>query len=352
MKAAVLNKLNEYLSVEELYLPDRLDYGQVLVRVFVSGICGAQIREICGAKGSDPYLPHLLGHEGSGMVVDVGPGVKTVKVGDHVVMHWRKGVGIDASFPRYNRSNVTIGTVGGGAITTFNEMAVVSENRLTAINKAVPFDVAALMGCAVTTALGLINNEAQLKIGQSIAVAGCGGVGLNIIQGATMVSAHPIIAIDLIEAKLVMASSFGATATINTGEMNLTEGVAEVVGKRGVDVFVDCTGDVGTINKGFSVTAPGGRMILVGQPDCHQDLVISAVHKHYCGKVMMDSQGGMTDPTLDIPRYIDLYLKGKLKFDGLITGRFALDDVNEAIEYARSGLAGRVVLELRRDSDA
>lgn len=338
--------MGEPLTVEDLKIPAVLDYGQVLVRVFASGICGAQLREVSGAKGNDPYLPHLLGHEGGGIVLACGPGVSNVKNGDHVVMHWRKGAGIDARPPKYSRNGKGGGSVGGGWITTFNEMAVVSENRLTPIDHAVPYEVAALMGCAVTTALGLINNEAQLKIGQSIAVAGCGGVGLNVVQGAAMVSACPIIAIDALHNKLVLASELGATDTINTSEQDLVDAVHSVVGSRGVDVFVDCTGNVDVINKGFMVTSSGGRMILVGQPTHDHDLVLSGVFQHYCGKTLMDSQGGLTNPTADIPRYANLYLRGILKFPLTATVRYGLGEVNEAIACAKSGRAGRVILDM------
>ena len=217
MKAAILEKLNYPLVIDKLELPE-LDYGQVLVEVKRSGICGAQIGEMTGVKGEDKYLPHLMGHEGGGIVVEIGPGVTHVKKNDHVVMHWRKGAGIECRPPRYGRNG---GFVGGGWVTTFNDYSVVSENRLTVIPDDIPFEIAALMGCAVTTALGLINNEANIKIGQSVAVAGCGGVGLNIIQGAALVSAYPIIAIDLYDHKLELAKKMGATHTINSRNENM-----------------------------------------------------------------------------------------------------------------------------------
>ena len=187
-RAAILETLNQPLVIGEIEIPP-LDVGQVLVQVGVSGICGAQLNEIQGVKGEDKFLPHLLGHEGGGVVLDVGPGVTQVKKGDHVVMHWRKGAGIQSKTAKY-RWNSHV--VNAGWVTTFNERAIISENRLTPIPKDVPFDIAALMGCAVTTALGLINNLAQLKIGQSIAVLGCGGVGLNVVLGAAMVAADQI----------------------------------------------------------------------------------------------------------------------------------------------------------------
>src|SRR5205807_1036527 len=159
--------------------------------------------------------PHLMGHEGGGTVLESGPGVTAVRKGDRVVMHWRKGAGIQARPASYRWNGRTI---NAGWVTTFNEYAIVSENRLTVVSDDVDFEVAALMGCAVTTALGLINNDAQVKIGQSIAVLGCGGVGLNVVQGAAMVSADPIIAVDIYDHKLEMARQFGATHLINSAQ--------------------------------------------------------------------------------------------------------------------------------------
>ncbi|MEI8064346.1 MAG: alcohol dehydrogenase catalytic domain-containing protein, partial [Verrucomicrobiota bacterium] len=178
-RAAILVESNKPLVVDEIDLP-KLDVGQVLVRIHVSGICGAQLNEIAAIKGTDKFLPHLLGHEGGGMVEEVGPGVTQVKPGDRVCLHWRKGAGIHAQPAKYRWQNRV---VNSGWVTTFSDYAIVSENRVTPIPPNAPFEIAALMGCAVTTALGLINNDAKVKIGQSVAVFGCGGVGLSIVQG-------------------------------------------------------------------------------------------------------------------------------------------------------------------------
>jgi S-(hydroxymethyl)glutathione dehydrogenase/alcohol dehydrogenase len=318
-----------------------LDVGQVLVSVQCAGICGAQVGEITGAKGPDAYLPHLLGHEGGGIVVDIGPGVKTVTRGDRVVMHWRKGTGIDANPPKYRNSENEV--IGAGSIATFAEYSIVSENRLTRIGDDIPFDIAALMGCAVTTGLGLVNNEAQLKIGQSIAVAGVGGVGLNVIQGAELAGAGRIIAIDIKKDKLKMALKFGATIFIeNKG--SFLYGIKETGGL--VDVFVDCTGVPGVINEGIKSVRPGGKIVLVGQPPCGTDIILTHASANYCGKTMIDSQGGLTNPAEDIPRYLNLYRTGILKIDNLITHRFKLHDINKAIKTMRSGIAGRCMLEM------
>jgi len=333
-KAAILTELNKPLVVDELLIPI-LDVGQVLVRVYIGGICGAQMGEISGAKGPDKWLPHLLGHEGGGEVLEVGPGVTLVKPGDHVVMHWRKGRGIEAKPPRYQWGDKS---VGGGRITTFNETAVVSENRLTKIPQDIPFNVAALMGCAVTTALGMVNNEAKIKIGESVAVAGCGGVGLNVIQGAVLAGANPILAFDKVRAKADSAFSLGADFTDDV----------EVLRQAGsFDVFVDTTGSCEIISLGYDLIKPAvGRLILLGQPHHEACLSIPGFRRHYCGKTILDSQGGLTDPNVDIPRYLGLYKIGRLPVDKLISHRFSLERVNDALDVVRSGLAARVVLEM------
>ena len=342
MKAAILERTNTPLIIDYLEVP-QLQYGQVLVQVYRSGICGAQIGEIAAVKGPDKFLPHLMGHEGGGIVRDVGPGVTNVKEEDHVVMHWREGNGIKSNPPVYTRGK---GKVGAGWLSTFNEYAVVSENRVTSISKEIPFEIAALMGCAVTTALGLINNEAQLKIGQSIAVFGCGGVGINVIQGASMVSAFPIIAVDIYDHKLKFAKEFGATHTINLKNSDLKDEVRKIVGGKGVDVAVETPGLVQLIEQAFQITTSGGKTILVGQPHHENDLVLHSMVQHFKGKTLFDSEGGKTNPSIDIPRYLNLYLQGKLILDPLITHRYKLDEINTAIDKIRAGEVGRCMLTI------
>ena len=177
MKAAILLESNKPLIVDDIEYPNELDYGQVLVKLFYSGICGAQLNEIHAIKGEDKFLPHLLGHEGSGIVLQIGPGVTTTSIGDHVVLHWRPSSGIQAKPAKYKWGNKT---VNAGWVTTFNDHAVISENRLTVIPDDFDLGVAPLFGCAVTTAVGVINNDAKVKIGQSVVIFGMGGVGLNL----------------------------------------------------------------------------------------------------------------------------------------------------------------------------
>src|SRR5215472_7141768 len=341
MQAAILETLRSPLVLDQIEVPP-LECGQVLVQIHQTGICGAQLNEIEGAKGPDKFLPHLLGHEGGGVVLDIGPGVTNIRKGDHVVLHWRKGAGIHAKPAKYLWDGRT---VNSGWVTTFNECAIVSENRLTPIPRDIPFDIAALMGCAVTTALGLINNLAQLKIGQSIAVLGCGGVGLNVVQGAAMVSADPIIAIDIYDEKLVMAREYGATHLINSKKSDVREEVRKIVGSAGVDVFVENTGLVRLIETAYALTANAGKTILVGVPKHDEDITIHSLPLHF-GKVLTGCEGGSTDPTVDIPRYIKLYRRGKLKLDRLITHRHPFRDINLALDQVRAGEVGRCVLSM------
>ena len=194
MKAAVLEKLNYPLAIREIF-PTQLLPGQVYVKVLASGLCGAQLHEIRGHKGNGKFLPHLMGHEGCGIVKEVGPGVTTVKEGDKVVMHWRPGSGIESEFPKYHLGEKIISS---GKCTTLSEFSIVSENRLTKVPHDTPTVLAAMLGCSLTTALGIIDNECDLKFGESVAVIGCGGVGLNLIQAAKMKSAYPVYGVDTV----------------------------------------------------------------------------------------------------------------------------------------------------------
>jgi S-(hydroxymethyl)glutathione dehydrogenase/alcohol dehydrogenase len=343
MKAAILVELNKPLVVADIELPERLAFGQVLVKVHYSGICGAQFNEIEGAKGPDKFLPHLLGHEGSATVLAVGEGVTRVKPNDRVVMHWRKSDGIQSPTPSYNWNGRK---VNSGWVTTFNDHAIVSENRLTVIPADFDLKLAPLFGCAVTTAMGVINNDAQVKIGQSVVVFGVGGVGLNIIQSAGLVSANPIIAVDLFDKKLEMAKRFGATHGFNSKENKdyLSE-IRKIVGEKGADVVIDTTGNARVIETAYELTQSEGRTILVGVPRKGDNISIYSLPLHF-KKVLKGSEGGSVQPNLEIPRYISLMKRGKMTLDGIITDEFPLSQINEALAKVRSGQSGRVLIKM------
>src|SRR5258708_37488825 len=263
-KAAILAESAERLAIGEIQLPAALERGQVLVRVRTSSICGAQINEIDAVKGPDKFLPHLLGHEALATVIQTGPGVTACKRDDSVIMHWRPGKGMQAPTPAYSWNGKK---VNAGWVTTFNEYAVVSENRVTPVPASIDKKSAPLLGCAVTTALGVINNDAQVAIGESVVVFGVGGVGLNVVQFAAMVGANPVIAIDRLDNKLEMAKRFGATHAINSGtSKNVMAAIRDLVGADGADKVIQTTGVKNLIELAYDLTSRKGRCILVGVP--------------------------------------------------------------------------------------
>ena len=339
--AAILVEQKRPLVIEEVEVPSP-KLGQVLVKVLTSGICGSQIGEIDGVKGPDRFLPHLLGHEGCGEVLECGEGVRHVKPGDRVVLHWRKGAGLESTTPVYESS---IGRVNAGWVTTFNEYAIVSENRLTVIPADFDPEIAALFGCAVTTGFGVVNNNARLAIGESIAVFGAGGIGLNIVQGAALAGGNPIIAIDRFDNRLDLARSLGATHVINLTKADAAEEIRRIVGHDGVDVAVDNTGNVDVIALASRVTNARGRTVLVGVPPKDSTAAISTLPLHF-EKRLTGSHGGECRPEIDIPHYVRMVREVRLSLGLLVGNRYALADINAAMADMTSGrLAGRAIID-------
>jgi len=314
-----------------------LKIGQVLVKVIVSGICGSQIHEITGNKGNGKFLPHLMGHEGCGLVEQIGPGVTKVKPGDKVVMHWRPGLGIESDFPRYNLDGKDFSS---GKVNTLTEKAIVSENRLTAVPTDTNPEFAALLGCSLTTALGLIDNESNLRFGERVAVVGCGGVGLNVITAARLRGAGEIYAVDTATAKNELCLEHGATF--------FHANVAEL--PSGIDLVIDTTGVPEVISEIFLKLSNKGRILLLGQPTPGQSLVFPEALRLFngTGLSIRASQGGSTVPQEDIPRYLELLKLGLISIDKLITHRFNLVDVNLAFETLKSGTAGRIMINIAK----
>jgi len=342
MLAAILVKQKSQLLIDEISLPTKLSVGQVLVKIFYTSICGSQLGEIDGNKGSDPYIPHLLGHEASGKVIAIGTGVKTVHPGNHVVLHWMPGIGIQADPPVYSWKNEPL---NAGLVTTFNEYAIVSENRLTNIPKDFDLTLATLFGCAVTTGLGIVNNSANIKIGESVVVFGAGGVGLNTIQGAAMVSADPIIAVDLYYHKLDFARQFGATHVVNSIKENPINTISDILPK-GADIIIENTGNFKVIEAAYSLVSSTGKVILVGVPEVNSKISIYTLPLHF-GKKIVGTKGGECLPHIDIPRYIHLFNNGKLELKKLITDQFSLLDINVAIDKMRKGnIKGRCLIRM------
>lgn len=343
MLAAILTSQNQPLLVEEVEIPKELKLGQVLVKVHSSGICGSQLGEITGTKGQDKFLPHLMGHEGCGTILKVGPGVKTVKKNDLVVLHWKKGDGLQSEVPTYKWKG---GKLNAGWVTTFNSHAIISENRCTSIPKNTDKELATLFGCAITTGFGVIENNAKLKMGESVVIYGSGGIGLNIIQAANLHSAYPIIAVDIHENRLKTANKVGATHLINSSSEDPGKRIREILQERELDVFIDNTGIPKFIELGYSLVHDQGRIVLVGVPRLGNNLNIYSLPLHF-GKSLIGSHGGDIKPELDIPRYLNLIQKKKIKLKEIISDRYPLTDINVAINAMREGkTSGRILIEL------
>lgn len=343
MKAAVIEVIDAPLVVAEVELTP-LEIGQVQVKMLASGICGAQLQEIAGLKGNAKFVPHLLGHEGVGIVESIGDGVTRVKVGDKVILHWRKGEGIEAPFPKYLYKGKEISS---GKVTTFSEQTIVSENRVTPVPHDTPNELAALLGCGLSTALGTVNNDADVKFGESVMVIGVGGLGGNLIAAAKLAGAYPIIAVDVVETKKQFAEDAGAHLFINAKEKDVLTAITDAFDIKNIDVILDTAANKQSTENAVPLLSGRGRYILVGQPKPGASIELTNAHHFFDGdgKVFRATQGGHFSPSVDIPRYVRMAKGGVLKTDGIITHRIQLDQINDAIELVRSGQAGRVLIE-------
>ena len=344
MKAVILEEINGLLTVGDVQLTD-LTFGQVLVKVLVSGICGSQLHEIAGNKGNAKFVPHLLGHEGCGIVEAVGPGVSKVKKGEKVIMHWRKGDGIEADFPTYTWKGKPMRS---GKVTTQSEYTIVSENRITPVPLDTPNELCALLGCSLSTALGLIDNESDLKLGESFMTMGVGGLGVNLIKAARLAGANPIIAVDIHDHKKEVALEAGADLYINAATHSIKDELEKHLGIKDVHVIVDCTGSKKAIEDSIQLLSGIGRFVMLGHPKPGESIELKNANHFFEGegKSMRATQGGRFSPSRDIPRYVNLYKSGRLNIDNIITHRLKLDQINEAIDLVRKGHASRILIEM------
>ncbi len=341
MNAALLVENNKPLEIRKAFC-DRLDYGQVHVKVIQSGICGAQLQEISGHKSTGPK-PHLLGHEGVGVVLNVGAGVSRVKIGDKVVMHWRKAAGIESAFPKYklegNSPKYTtpayFDTITSGRVCTLTEEAICSENRLTSVPDSTDNDFCALLGCGLSTALGVVENDADLQFGERVLIVGAGGLGVNLILASKLRQASQIAVVDFADGKDSIVSSLGAT-------------FSKSIPATKFDVIIDTTGHPAVFKEAICQLDSGGRFVMVGQPNPGVSLEIVSARSMFDGegKTIKATQGGGFSPDRDIPRYVRLLDSGLLKTGGVVTHRFTLQNVNSGLEAMRSGIAGRVMVDL------
>lgn len=339
-KAAVLYEIGKPLVIEEIEIPE-LKEGQVLVKILYSGVCHTQLHEIQGTKGPDKYLPHLLGHEGSGIVEEVGEGVTKVKKGDYVILSWIKGIGKEAGSTKYKGKDGN--EINSGAVTTFSERTIVSENRLIKADSKTPADIAALLGCAVPTGMGMVFNLLDNEPGKSIVVFGIGGIGSNSILAAKSRNYNPIIAVDIHENKLEHAKELGATHTINAKNEDVLMKISEIT-KDGVDFSIEAIGNTKTMEMAFKSLKKGGKTVVAGNAGKGKIMSIDPSDLNM-GKKLLGTWGGETNTDRDIPMYEKMYLNGELPLSKLITKVYKLENINEAFQDLERGELCRALID-------
>jgi Zn-dependent alcohol dehydrogenase len=332
MIGAVLESLDSPLVLHK-FSNVSPEAGQVKVRIEVSGLCGAQLLEIQGKKGNAAYVPHLLGHEGFGEVTVVGPGVSKVKAGDKVVLHWRKGSGADAYPPSFQ--STTGLRVGAGRVSTICSETLVSENRLTKVSADLAPELGALLGCALTTAFGVVENQLALNLGDSVAVLGAGGLGLSVVSALKLKGCSSIQVVERQLGKEQLARSLGATDFHPSLD-------------RPVNFIVDTIGSSEQVTKAISHLLPGGTLVLLTQESSGSGyLVPNGPLFNESGIAIISSQGGASNPDADIPRLASFLAQNEASWRPLITDTFSLDHVNKGLDCLKSGLAGRVLIQMR-----
>ena len=288
-------------------------------------------------------MPHTLGHEGSGTVLEVGPGVTKVVPGDRVVVTWLKGDGADVPSTQYGSE---AGPVNSGAVSTFIRRAVISENRLVPIPQHMPLREAALLGCAIPTGGGIVLNTMKVDAGDSVAVFGVGGIGLSAVLTASMCKADKIIAIDICGDKLAHAGKMGATHTIDASTEGPLEKILQLTDGKGVDFAIEAAGITEVMETALkSVRTGGGLCVLAGNPAMGKTIAIDPFDLIQ-GRNIKGSWGGESDSDRDILRYAQWHLTGNMPLSGLITHEYSLDQINQAFADLESGKLGRGIVDM------
>jgi S-(hydroxymethyl)glutathione dehydrogenase/alcohol dehydrogenase len=343
MRAAVLFEANQPLRIVDGLTPPALRRGQVQVRLAYAGVCRSQVMEARGLRGEDRHLPHLLGHEGSGVVESTGEGVTKVKPGDHVILTWIRSRGLEAAGTQYQCGPQAL---NAGAVTTFNTHAVVSENRCVPLPVGVPMDVAVLFGCALLTGAGIVTNQLEPPPGSTVAVFGVGGVGLSALMACRLYESPRLVAVDVSAEKLAVARACGATDVIDARSTDPVAEIRTLTQGVGVDFSIEAAGTARTIEQAFeSVRRSGGVCVFASHP-AHGRRISLDPYELICGKRIIGTWGGQCDPDRDIPRFADLYRRGELPLERLLEKRYRLDAINMALDDLERGAVLRPLIEI------
>jgi len=364
IRAAFVPERNQLIvSAVELDPPKERE---LLVRMHAAGVCHSDLHTLKGELRTQP--PLVLGHEGAGIVEAIGPGVTRCAVGDRIIVNWLPACHIctQCQSGRPNLCERLASTTYQGALldgtsrlhtaagvsvkqylsaSTMADYAVIPEDGAVPLHEGVPFEVGAIIGCAVITGVGAVINTAKARPGSSAAVIGCGGIGLSAIQGCVVAGCHTIIAVDVIDAKLAFARQLGATHTVNAREEDPVKALKAITG-HGPDYAFDSVGSARTIPQALDATGPAGVTTVMGLHSALADVPISAGQLIFQNKSLLGSFAGSGRPDIDLPNLQRLYLAGKLDLDKLITKRYPLDDVALAFADMEAGKVARGVLVL------
>lgn len=365
MRAAVFVGPNQQIEIRNLTIPATPGPNEVLVKLAASGVCHSDLHALDG-DWETPF-PLVLGHEGAGVVVAVGSEVSELALDDHVILSWTPScracefcvAGTPSLCELANETAYQHVFFDGKprlkdgkgdvksflAVGSFGEYAMVPASAAISIRKDAPLAQAALVGCAVTTGIGAVTNTARVEPGSTVLVVGCGGVGLNVVQGARLSGAKQIIVADVSSEKLELGLSFGATHTINSQNVNLLEQVRELTDGRGVDYAFEAIGLPFTIEACYEAVRRGGTAVVVGQVADGVKISIDPFVMSDQEKKLIGSNYGSSRQSIDFPKIIDLYMAGLVDLDSMVTDRIRLDDVNDAFDEMRTGKGIRSVIE-------
>ncbi len=356
MKAAICYEFGKPLLIEEIAIAAP-GTNEIKVKLAACAICHSDILYADGGWGGT--LPAVYGHEAAGIVAEVGAGVKDLKVGDHVVVSLIRSCGccyyctqgeptlcetrfpLDAQTPLHKPNGEAL--VQGLRTGAFAEYVVVETSQVVKIPEDMPFDSASLLACGVVTGLGAVTHTAKVPTGSSVVVIGLGGVGLNSIQGAVLCGAQPIIGVDTLESKLESAKTFGATHGV-LAQSDVREKVLELTSGRGADYVFVTVGSARAMAQGLTLIRRGGTYVQVGMPASGVMLEVESANFAGDAQKILGSKMGSIRPQVDIPKLVSLYQQGRLKLDELITNRYKLEDINEAIASVKRGEALRNVI--------
>ena len=340
-RAAILNEVGTKLEIANVEMPC-LSRGQVLVKLLYSGVCRSQLMEIKGGRGDDPWLPHMLGHEGSGIVEEVGPGVTRFSRGDEVIAGWMKTDGLEGPPPKYRWGERT---VNAGAVTTFSSYSIISENRLVLKPVILDFKQAVLFGCAIPTGAGLVLNEVMPPANANICLIGLGGIGMAALMTLLSVGASNIIAIDTSVNKLEFAKILGVPHVFNPNLDDIRTEVKNLF-PNGADICIESAGQVSTIELGFDlIRMRGGELIFASHPPENQKISLKP-HDLISGKRIRGSWGGESAPSRDVPRFSKILVDAGMPLSDLVANVYPLTSINDAIRDLERGQVMRPIIDL------